>query len=367
MKNMIFTVCALLFTLLLAQAYAEPRTVTVYTEVEKWGQMPQYFEISHQTLPEGVEPDDFTIEGEAAGWNTEARHPFSASVKRLEAAGDGWRLYPERFSDKYFYVRSMTVTCGKAQELSFALADITKTVTPVADDFIWIENKEKRLSAHLFKPDAETPLPLVIVFHGFGDTENLLTYRTAVHWAEPEQQAVHPCVVLAPVIESALYYTDPARTKICRAVMEYVDEMAAKGIVDPNRIYLMGNSFGGMTSLEMAEEYPDRFAAVLALCPALNYSKTGMARLPEVKDTPVWIAQAENDETISSEVGKKAAELLREAGNELVRLKIYSDEEMEAHGAKHGSEQTYSFHHVELAVLEDDSYAEWLFSNRLSD
>ena len=367
MKNLIFTVCALLFTLLFAYAYAEPRTITAYTEVEKWGQMPQYFEISHQTLPEEVKPDDFIIEGEAAGWNTETRHPFSVAVKSVEVTGDGWRLYPDRFPDKYFYVRNMTVTCAKHPDLSFTLEDITETVTPVADDFIWIENKEKRLSAHLFKPEADTLLPLVIVFHGYGDTENLLTYRTAVHWAEPDQQAAHPCVVLAPVIESALYFSDPARTKICRAVMEYVDEMAAEGIVDPNRIYLTGNSFGGMTSLEMAEEYPDRIAAVLALCPALNYSKTGMARLPELTDTPIWIAQAENDETISSTVGKKAAQVLQEAGNEHVQLKIYSDEEMEAHGATHGSEQTYSFHHVELAVLEDESYSEWLFSNRLSD
>ena len=149
--------------------------------------------------------------------------------------------------------------------------------------------------------------------------------------------------------------------------MEYVDELDEAGIVDPNRIYLMGNSFGGMTSLEMAEEYPDRIAAVLALCPALNYSKTGLARLPEVTDTPIWIAQAENDETISSEIGKKAAQILEEAGNQQIQLKIYSDEEMEAHGAKHGSEQTYSFHHVELAVLEDDSYSEWMFSKSLSD
>ncbi|MBR2664405.1 MAG: hypothetical protein IKE25_11870, partial [Clostridia bacterium] len=87
----------------------------------------------------------------------------------------------------------------------------------------------------------------------------------------------------------------------------------------------------------------------------------------ELTDTPIWIAQAENDETISSTVGKKAAQVLQEAGNEHVQLKIYSDEEMEAHGATHGSEQTYSFHHVELAVLEDESYSEWLFSNRLSD
>ena len=35
---------------------------------------------------------------------------------------------------------------------------------------------------------------------------------------------------------------------------------------------------------------------------------------------------------------------------------------MEAAGAVHGQEQTYSFHHAELALLENEDYAEWLFS-----
>ena len=35
---------------------------------------------------------------------------------------------------------------------------------------------------------------------------------------------------------------------------------------------------------------------------------------------------------------------------------------MEAAGAVKGYEQVYSFHHVELAVMEDEAYMEWMFS-----
>ena len=45
-----------------------------------------------------------------------------------------------------------------------------------------------------------------------------------------------------------------------------------------------------------------------------------------------------------------------------VTLKVFTDAEMEAAGAVHGQEQTYSFHHAELALLENEDYAEWLFS-----
>ena len=55
----------------------------------------------------------------------------------------------------------------------------------------------------LFSPGKEGPLPVVIVFHGFGDTSNLLSYRTAVEWAEPQNQAVRPCYVLAPSVDDA--------------------------------------------------------------------------------------------------------------------------------------------------------------------
>ena len=138
--------------------------------------------------------------------------------------------------------------------------------------------------------------------------------------------------------------------------------MIAAGTADPDRIYCMGNSFGGMSSIEMAEQHPDRVAAVLALCPALNYSRTGLAALPQMAGIPLYIAQAENDETIPVSVGKQTAELFGEAGGD-VTLKVFSDEEMEAAGAVHGQEQTYSFHHVELALLENEDYAEWLFSH----
>ena len=103
-------------------------------------------------------------------------------------------------------------------------------------------------------------------------------------------------------------------------------------------------------------------AAVLALCPALNYSRTGLAALPQMAGIPLYIVQAENDETIPVSVGKQIAELFEKAGGD-VTLRVFTDEEMEAAGAVHGQEQTYSFHHVELALLENEDYAEWLFSH----
>jgi len=345
-----------------AAASADGRNITAETQVTKWGQMPMRFAIHGQQLPANIGAEDFTITGEADSWGTQAIHAFSCGVKTVQAEPDGWSLIPEQFPDKYFYVRSFTVSCEKAPELGFEMADISETFTETADLFTFRESENGMVKAWIYQPETDQPLPVVVVFHGYGDTSNLLTYRTAVDWAEPEHQAVRPCTVIAPTINDSLYFADNARSKIFNQVLEWIDEMIAAGTADPDRIYCMGNSFGGMSSIEMAEQHPDRIAAVLALCPALNYSRTGLAALPQMAGIPLYIAQAENDETIPVSVGEQTAEMFGNAGGD-VTLKVFTDEEMEAAGAVHGQEQTYSFHHVELALLENEDYAEWLFSH----
>ena len=353
---------ALLLPALLPGALAEGRQISLITAVTKWGQLPQRFEIAGQALPEGVGPEDFAITGRAYGWEMTALHDFAVDTLAVETAAEGWSLVPDRFPDKYFYVRELAVTCERFPELSFALEDIAQTYTRTADDFETVEEYESRLDARVFTPEPPGPLPLVICFHGYGDTNNLLTCRNAVAWAEPEAQAQRPCTVIAPVIPSGFYASDNARRKIFAGLMRYVEGLIDAGQVDPKRIYAMGNSFGGMAALELAEQYPERVAAVLSLCPASMYFPKATALLYLLKDIPVTVCQAESDETIPVDAGRAVAKALTDAGNEQVTLRVYTDEEMFAAGAALGYSETYSFHHVELAVMEDETYAQWLFS-----
>ena len=361
MKKLLSILTTIMFLSGCAAAAEGARNITAETQVTKWGQMPIRFAIHGQHLPVDVEAEDFIIVGEAGSWNAQAVHSFTCSIKEVQSEENGWSLIPEQFPDKYFYVRNFTISCEKAPELNFEMADISETLTETADLFTLQEVDNGMVKAWVYRPETDKPLPVVVVFHGYGDTSNLLTYRTAVDWAEPEHQAVRPCTVIAPTIDDALYFSDNARSKIFTRVLEWIDEMIAEGTADPDRIYCMGNSFGGMSSIEMAEQHPDRIAAVLALCPALNYSRTGLGALPQMVGIPLYIAQAENDETIPVSVGKQAAELFEKAGGN-VKLKVFTDKEMETAGAVHGQEQTYSFHHVELALLENEDYADWLYS-----
>lgn len=339
--------------------------VVVNASVRKTGQYPESFvlylsEGAGENIPE-LSASDFHMTGKAGMWGSEDTRDFSCEFEKVETDGAAITITPTDFPEKYFYVQTFQVTCDKDAGLSFTEEAISEVNTPVADDFETFRKEDgAAFDYHLFTPETTENMPVVVVFHGYGDTSNLLTYRTAVEWAEPENQKKRPCYVIAPVIDDQTYYT--ARASVFTPLKALLDQMVEEGKVDPSRIYVMGNSFGGMSSIEFAEGYPDTVKRVLALCPALNYSNTAMNQLEKIKDIPIWFAHAEHDNTIPVENSRNAVEKLKELGAKEVEFTEYSDEEMNAAGADSAPDSTYSYHHVELAVMEDDAYLDWLYN-----
>ena len=86
---------------------------------------------------------------------------------------------PDSFPEKYFYVDEFEVTCEKEPSFGFTDKDVTNVVTAVADDFEKLSwEGDISFDYKLFTPANPEKKPLVIVFHGYGDTNNLLTYKT---------------------------------------------------------------------------------------------------------------------------------------------------------------------------------------------
>lgn len=341
------------------------KDVVVYTTVTPGGQFPDTIEVTFDKIPSGqVNAEDFAMTGKASNWMDNSLHDFSASFKEAVVDGNTLTLTFDGFTDKYFFVDSWEVTNQANAQLSFSSKDISKVVTPVADDFVKYSKEDgEEFTYQLFTPeDTSVPQPIVVVFHGFADTHNLRVYRTSVAWAEPEAQAKRPCYVLSPIIDDNDYYNAGKRSEIFDKVYAKLESMISEGKVDPSRVYIMGNSFGGMSTIEFMEKYPDIAAAGIPLCSALNYSPSAKSGLEKITHIPLWIAQAENDGTIPSENSKYMYKTLTELGSTVVDMKIYSDEEMNAAGGSSDPNSTFSYHHVEMAVMEDEAYAEWLFS-----
>ncbi|MBE5837894.1 MAG: hypothetical protein E7303_08110 [Butyrivibrio sp.] len=211
---------------------------------------------------------------------------------------------------------------------------------------------------HLFTPEDGTDKPLVIVFHGYGENEIAQNTKIVTTITSEESQALRPCYLIAPAIEDNIFLAKSNRDSMYSKLKEISDKLISDGKVDPDRIYVLGNSFGGLATIEFLEAYPEDIAGAICMCPALTYSKDSTSDLSKIKDIPLWFAHAENDNVIPVTVSKSAYSTLKAMGSENVYLTTFSNEEMLKCGALTG------YHQSDLAVMADDSFLEWLFENK---
>ncbi len=126
------------------------------------------------------------------------------------------------------------------------------------------------LSYNLFIPQREEhkQYPMVIFIPDAGangsDPKAALAQGIgATIWATPEEQAKHPCYVLAIQIPTDIHltYDDYHCAPELSCVVELIDKIISENDVDTDRIYVTGQSQGCMTFCELNWMYPDKFAA----------------------------------------------------------------------------------------------------------
>ena len=349
-----------------AEEVGTVKEVVVRTSVRPSGQCLESLEVTvtDETLLEGLTAEDFTMEGKAESWLNPTLHDFQATISDVSVDGNKMVLTVTDFTEKYFYVDQFEVTCSKNPGLSFGIDKVVRVETPVADEFEQIrEETGGEFDYNLYTPeDTENPQPIVIVFHGYGDTENLLQNKLAVAWAEEENQKERPCYVLAPVISTSGYFSGSYRDGIYTDVYDKVQEMISEGKVDPDRIYVVGKSFGGAAAYEFLEKYPEDIAGAIAMCGGFSYLGLNTEDIVKMKDIPLWIAHATTDPTVPVTDSRMVYQTLTEAGSTVVKYTEYSDEEM----TEAGVTEAMGNHSVEAVVLEDVEYMEWLFSQNLN-
>ncbi|MCC8071868.1 MAG: prolyl oligopeptidase family serine peptidase [Bacteroidales bacterium] len=145
------------------------------------------------------------------------------------------------------------------------------------------------LGYNIFVPDNIEDLGRVPMVLFMEDASCVGTYQLtplmqglgAVVWAEPENQAKHPCIVVAPQYPEVTVGDAGKVSPLVGVTVNLVKDIAEKYPVDTDRIYTTGQSMGGMMSIYMMVTYPDLFAsAYLVACqwvvdqtaPLSNYS-----------------------------------------------------------------------------------------------
>ncbi|HBD02877.1 PHB depolymerase family esterase [uncultured Psychrobacter sp.] len=123
----------------------------------------------------------------------------------------------------------------------------------------------KTLKYNLYSPKTDKPLPLVLFMHDAGVTSDqtqatLFQGLGAIIWANPTEQAKRPAFVLAPQYDEIIADDNWRTSKYMDTTIHLIQKLIKENKIDPNRIYVTGQSGGAMTATAMNIKYPNFFA-----------------------------------------------------------------------------------------------------------
>lgn len=178
--------------------------------------------------------------------------------------------------------------------------------------------------------------PLVMFLHGLGERGDDLE-RVKLHGPPKLIEAGQhfPFLVVSPQCPDTQWWPT-------EDLIPLLDHLMREYRVDPDRVYLTGLSMGGYGTWQLAQKFPERFAAIAPICGG------GIRALAcRLKDMPIWAFHGAKDTVVPLSFSEEMVEAVRRCGGE-AKLTVYPD-------ATHDS-WTVTYENPELY--------EWLLSYR---
>jgi poly(3-hydroxybutyrate) depolymerase len=175
----------------------------------------------------------------------------------------------------------------------------------------------KEMEYALFVPstyDKEKKSPLMVALHGLGSNpQQIMRYRGLTDLAEK-----HGYIVAAPMgYNSRGWYGARAPGRGKKTEPENLSELSEKDVmnvlgivrkdyaIDADRIYLMGHSMGGGGTIHLAIKYPDVWAGLAPIAPAL------FRPAAKIKHIPTVLVQGDKDTLCPVAVARRWAEEMK--------------------------------------------------------
>ena len=199
------------------------------------------------------------------------------------------------------------------------------------------------------------PVPLLIYLHGsgggFAPLERIGRQARAL-LSGIDKFGKGPCYVVVPQCfqktkSGAKSTWEPADLNIL------LDELLGKLPIDPNRIYLTGNSMGGYGCWAWGGHSPKRFAAI---APVVGGIGPGGPKdiSPEISkwasnlaQVPVYAFAGAKDRVVPADRSEKMIAEIRKAGGKQAKIKIYPE----------------GGHNVRQQVYHSEEFYDWMFSH----
>ena len=135
----------------------------------------------------------------------------------------------------------------------------------------WVSVDDTTYHFQVYLPSDYTPTeswPVILSLHGAGErgSEGLKQTHVGLGRAIRFHPERWPAVVVFPQLPEGANWNASTEGIGMRALESTLSEFST----DPDRVYLTGLSMGGYGSLYLATRHPDRFAAVVPICPTIG-------------------------------------------------------------------------------------------------
>lgn len=202
-----------------------------------------------------------------------------------------------------YYKTSQLISADSVNKLKSVMRQIsndpfTAYQYPAADKFM--------LNYRLLSPSSissQEKYPLVLVLHSSGTpigTDNTSQLGILVKlWAQPSVRQKYPAYIVAPQFpaRTSNYAMDSNRHVLASvpdphltAALQLVDSLKKALPVDPHKIYVMGFSMGGSSTINSLELRPDLFAAAVSISGIPSFNK-----MEELSKIPIWLIHGNAD------------------------------------------------------------------------
>lgn len=135
-------------------------------------------------------------------------------------------------------------------------------------------------------------LPLVLCLHGAGGNT-----AAADVLVSAEMQKTHPCVVMAPACDTATarwvessFGRGANNRAVTPELIEALDSVVREANADPTRIYLTGQSMGGIGTWGLLAKHAEKFAAAVPVCGIWPPEDA-----PKMNGVPIWAFHGDMD------------------------------------------------------------------------
>lgn len=169
----------------------------------------------------------------------------------------------------------------------------------------------------LIKTDSKKSFPLIVALHGYGSNPaQIVGYPGLIRRAEKRGY-----IIVAPMgYNKKGWYGSRGQKGGYGSNPRNLGELSEKDVlnvlkitqdefkIDPQRIYIYGHSMGGGGSIHLAIKYPEKWAAVAPMAPAMPW---GLKDLERAKSIPFFVVHGDNDKVLPIRNTRKFIERLK--------------------------------------------------------